>query len=374
MSMQHTRLAGWATVQRSIVLTLFMSLAFVPTPSKAADARTDEAFSKAANEAVDRVAREDGFSGVILVARGDQVLLRRAVGLADRSRNIPNTPETRFPLGSVTKQFTAAAIMLLVEDGKVSLADPISKYFPISKDFVTSPPGWKDVTIKHLLTHSSGITDRSVSQSSSALSFAPGTDYEYANTGYWLLTGVIEKASGQSFGEFLRARIFAKLGMNDTSNMPRASDAVLGYVRSSDGQPQTGEPLDPTNISGDGSILSTLDDMLVWSRSLDTDTVLSASTRAAVFTDYGHGYGFGWRLSPKYGRSLIWHTGLLPGFASILDLFPEEHLTVVAMTNSTAPTGSTATLVIEGKATTFPANASRKLVEEVERLYFGRTP
>ena len=93
-----------------------------------------------------------------------------------------------------------------------------------------------------------------------------------------------------------------------------------------------------------------------------------------MFTDYGHGYGFGWRLSPKYGRNLIWHTGLLAGFGAILDRFPEEQLTVVAMTNNTRPTGSTATLVIEGKETTFQANASRKLVEEVERLYFGRDP
>ena len=114
--------------------------------------------------------------------------------------------------------------------------------------------------------------------------------------------------------------------------------------------------------------------MLTWSRSLDADTVLSDSTRAAMFTDYGHGYGFGWRLSPKYGRSLIWHTGTMLGFASILDRFPEEQLTVLALTNNSAPTASTATLVIEGKETTFQANASRKLVEEVERLYFGVTP
>ncbi len=366
--MKHSCLSAGSDLQRSIWLTLFMSLAFLASPAKSAAALSDEAFAKAANEAVDRIAREDGFSGVILVARGDQVLLRRAAGLADRERNIPNTPGTRFALASVTKQFTAAAIMLLVEDGKISLADPISKYF------AASPPEWKDVTIKHLLTHSSGIGDKKVAQQLPSLMFAPGTDFEYANAGYGLLTVAIEKASGQRYGEFLRSRIFAKLGMDGTSNTAGPSDILRGYRRSSDGRWQGGLPLEPGPGTGEGGIISTLDDMLAWSRALETDSVLSASARAAMFTDYGHGYGFGWRLSPKYGRKLIWHTGAMLGFAAILDRFPQEQLTVVAMTNNSAPTESTARLVIEGKETTFQANASRKLVEFVEKLYFGRDP
>ena len=364
--MKLLRHAARLDLRRTISLTLLMSLAFLAPPAKSAPALSDDAFARAANEAVDRIAREDGFSGVILVARGDQVLLRRAAGLADHQRNIPNTPETRFSLASVTKQFTAAAIMLLVEDGKISLADPISKYF------VKSPPEWKDVTIKHLLTHSSGIGDKNAAHP--ALMFAPGTDYEYSNTGYLLLTDAIEKASGQRYGEFLRTRIFAKLGMDDTSDGAQSRDTVRGYYRSADGRWQGGEPLGLGPGHGAGGVFSTLDDMLAWSRSLDTDTVLSASSRAAIFADYGHGYGFGWRFSPKYGQSLIWHTGASLGFAAIFDRFPVEQLTVIAMTNNSAPTGSTATLVIEGKETTFQANASRKLVEEVERLYFGRAP
>ena len=169
--MKLSRHAAWTTLRRPVWLTLFMSLAFLASPAKAAPALSDEAFAKAANEAVDRIAREDGFSGVILVARGDKVLLRRAAGLADRERDVPNTPEIRFPLASVTKQFTAAAIMLLVQDSKISLADPISKYF------AASPPEWKDVTIKHLLTHGSGMGDRN----GAALLSVPGTDFEYAN-------------------------------------------------------------------------------------------------------------------------------------------------------------------------------------------------
>ncbi len=140
-----------AQVRPTILISALFALSVATAP--AAPASGDAAFMKAASEAVDTVAREDEFSGVILVARGDRILLRKAAGLADRERNIPYTPETRSPLESVTKQFTATAIMLLVQQGKVSLTDPISKYYP------QTPPTWSAVTIKHLLTHESGIRD-----------------------------------------------------------------------------------------------------------------------------------------------------------------------------------------------------------------------
>ena len=125
-------------------------LSFIPT-SSVSSVQTDAEFTRAATAAVDRIEREDGFSGVILLARGDQVLLRKANGFADREHMVRNTPDTKFPLESVTKQFTATAIMLLVQEGKLALDDPISKYY------AGSPVAWRNVTIKHLLTHSSGI-------------------------------------------------------------------------------------------------------------------------------------------------------------------------------------------------------------------------
>src|SRR5215471_5627376 len=193
----------------------------------------DAEFTRAANLAVDRAASEDGFSGVILVARGLQVLLRRAAGFGDRERQIRNTPETKFNLESVTKQFTAAAIMVLVENDRVGLDDPISKFYP------TSPPAWKGVTVKHLLTHSSGISDywvrrpfenypeSQISEFGSPegliqrslkdpLAFAPGTRFQYSNVGYALLTAVIERASGVDYGAFLQSRIFDPLDMSHT--------------------------------------------------------------------------------------------------------------------------------------------------------------
>ena len=383
----------WAALTRRTTLGVALAVLIVSTAT-AAPAGGDATFMRSAERAVDAVEHDDGFSGAILVAHGDQVLLRKATGFSDRERNIRNTPETKFPIESVTKQFTAAAIMLLVEDGKVSLTDPISKHYP------ASPPAWKNVTIKHLLAHSSGMDDYWIRHPEARgalergelfhsyqeiiqialddpLLFGPGTKFQYSNEGYALLTAVVERASGQTFADFLRARIFAPLTMRNTGYGTIPGNLIRGYVRSREGEWKHGDAFDFIRTTGGaGGVYSTLDDLLVWGRALETDKILTASSRLAMFTDYGFNYGFGWRFSPKFGRKLIWHTGGggPEGFAAIFDRFPEEELTVLVMTNNTGLTDSTATLMIEGKATTFPANAARKLVEQIEKLYFGREP
>jgi CubicO group peptidase (beta-lactamase class C family) len=363
--------------------------ALINATALAGPAGSDAEFARAATATVERIEREDGFSGVILVARGDQVLLRKAAGFSDRERNVRNTSDTQFPILSITKQFTAAAIMLLVEDGTVALDDSITKYYP------ATPPAWKDITIKHLLTHSSGIGDRWATDanvvetlrylrangdvvslvSADPLLFTPGSGFQYSNAGYMLLAGVIERASGENYRSFLRNDILAPLEMRNTGFDLRPP--LTGYVRSSAGIVETAQVFDePGGPAGAGSIYSTLDDMLLWSRAWDEGRILSSSSREAALADYGYNYGFGWRFSPKFGRKLVWHTGAFGpgGFASVFDRFPEEKLAFIVMANATGPTGSTATLVIEGKEITFPANAARKVIEEVERLYFGRAP
>lgn len=154
------------------------------------------------------------------------------------------------------------------------------------------------------------------------------------------------------------------------------ANVVKGYVRV-EGELRVGKRQRSDIIAaGAGGIYSTVDDMLLWSLAQGSDRLLSSQSRAAMFTDYGFDYGFGVRFSPKFGRNLIWHTGNDPaaGFASIFDRFPDDALTVVAMTNADSRTNSKATLLIEGKLQTFQAGAMRKAVEEVERLYFGREP
>jgi CubicO group peptidase (beta-lactamase class C family) len=374
----HTRLP--------VLITTIFALLF--TTVYAAPAGGDAAFMKAASEAVDKIAREDEFSGVILVARGDQVLLRKAAGFTDRERNITATPETKFPLASVTKQFTAAAIMLLVDEGKIALDDPISKHY------LQSPAAWKDVRLRHLLTHSSGIEDYWIHRGGFAktgqifrtnnelirlaaadpLGFEPGNGFSYSNSGYALLTAVIERVSGQSYDEFMRSRFFSPLRMRNTGYGKSSEVAVKGYTRSADGDWSAGEIIGLDTLGGFGGIYSTLDDMLIWSRAFFGGKVVSQPSMNAMFADNEYNYGFGWRFAPKYGRRLIWHTGNGSSHAAIFDRFPDDDLTVVVMTNNTSPTKSTATLLIEGKVTTFPANAARKVVEAVERLYFGRAP
>ncbi len=340
----------------------------------------DVGFAGAASAAVERIEREDGFSGVILLARGDKVLLRKAAGFADRERKIRNTPDTKFPIESVSKQFTATAIMMLVDGGKISLDDSILKYYP------EGPATWRNITIRHLLTHSSGFEDRPGLFESrgdfyraiqnDSLGFEPGTGFQYSNAGYSLLAEVVKRVSGTPYEDFLEKRIFGPLRMRNTGFGEIPANVVKGYVRV-EGELRVGKRQRSDIIAaGAGGIYSTVDDMLLWSLAQGSDRLLSSQSRAAMFTDYGFDYGFGVRFSPKFGRNLIWHTGNDPaaGFASIFDRFPDDALTVVAMTNADSRTDSKATLLIEGKLQTFQAGAMRKAVEEVERLYFGREP
>ena len=365
---------------------LFGAIIICVLADSPAAAGGDATFAQAALAAVEKIEREDGFSGAILVARGNQVLVRKAAGFSDREGNVPNAPETKFSLQSVTKQFTAAAIMLLVQDGKLSLDDSVAKHYG------AAPPMWNAVTIRHLLTHTAGIgvpfttedelrfrtyRDAIEIAAGRAPSFEPGARFQYSNAGYMLLTAVIESIAGQPYGDFLRERVFAPLGMHNTGYGAIPGGVMRGYRRH--GVEGTWELLDPVNLDvlgGAGGIYSTLDDMLIWSRALDGNDILSSDSKKAMFTDYGYNYGFGWRFATKYGRRLVWHTGsyYVAGFASIFDRFPEEGLAVIVMTNNSGLTDSTATLTIEGQPVTFPANAARKLVEQVEKLYFGRDP
>ena len=368
-------------------LLVLVLAAIFATNLHAAPVGGDSSFEQAANAAVDRVAREDGFSGAILVARGDQVLLRRAAGFADRERKIPNTPGTKFSIESITKQFTAAAILVLVQDGKLALSDSILKYYP------GTPQAWRAITIKELLTHSSGIDDCSCSPEKGftsyedfirlsepqPLAFPPGKDFLYSNAGYALLTAAVERASGERYADFMTRRVFEPLGLRNTRSGPIPGDVVKGYIRSAVAGRETwrlGHPENLAVMGGVGSITSTVDDMLAWNRALQGDKLLSSASRKAMFTDYGHNYGFGWRFAAKFGRQLIWHTGAYPiaGHASLLDSFPQERLTVVALTNNTGLTNASATLTIGGKPMPFPANATRELVDEIESLYFTGRP
>lgn len=307
-------------------------------------------YQAAVDSVLQNYARDGNFSGAVLVAKDGKVVFRKAYGLADREWRVPNTPDTRFRIGSMTKQFTAAAILKLAEQGKLSLTDPVSKYYP-------APPAWSGVTIKHLLALSSGIADYTAVPGyfglpsrtdlkpeqiiavvqDKPLQFQPGEKWSYSNTGYILLGYIIEKASGVTYAQYLHDDILAPLrldntGYDDTTSL--LSKRAHGYDMR-DGQFVNAPYLSMTQPYAAGSLYSTVDDLLAWQSALIGGKVVSPASVAAMFTDYGFHYGFGQFIETMHGRRMWDHAGGINGFFSILSRFPDDGLTIAVLSNYT---------------------------------------
>jgi len=292
------------------------------------------------------------FRGSVLVARDGRVVFERGYGPANAEWDAPNTPQTKFRLGSVTKQFTAAAVLLLQEQGKLSVQDPVCRFI------APCPPAWKPVTLHHLLTHTSGIpnfTDfpdyvptmtlpspppKTVERfRDRGLEFEPGSTYKYSNSGYLLLGLVIEKASGRSYAAFVSERIFTPLGMADsgyddqTAVLPRRA---TGYEKGADGIRQAAY-IDMSIPGAAGGLYSTVGDMLKWDQALAGDRLLSAASRQAMFTPFKQGYAYGWTVPPPspatFGRRQIAHGGQINGFSTFIARYPDDRVTVIVLGN-----------------------------------------
>jgi CubicO group peptidase (beta-lactamase class C family) len=289
----------------------------------------------------------------LAIVRGGQTVKTAAYGMANLERPTPATPQTVFEIGSVTKQFTAAAILLLAQEGKLAVDDKISRHL---KD---TPASWSGITIRQLLTHTSGLKNytgldgfeltRHLTQAqfiaqiaAHPLDFAPGEKWSYCNTGYNLLGYIIENVSGKSYGDFLEQNIFAPLGMTATAG--RDPGAILparasGYETNRAGQFIVRDP-DVTDVFSAGALASTVGDLAKWNAALDTDGILTAASRAAMWTPVRlnngttHPYGFGWFLQPWQGHANLGHSGSTSGFSASLQRFPEAGLTVILLTNS----------------------------------------
>jgi CubicO group peptidase (beta-lactamase class C family) len=289
------------------------------------------------------------FSGVVLVAKDGKPVFRRAYGLANREWSLSADPETVFRIGSTTKSFTAAAILQMVEQGRLKLNDPASAYLP------DLPRAWAGVTIRHLLSHESGIADyvqvngfiRGPARldltptqlvdlvREEPLQFKPGSDFRYSNTGYVLLGLILEKLSGQTYGDYLAAHVLAPAGLSHTAYdddrqvVPRRA---AGYGLS-DGALKVARPMTTASAYAAGGLRSTADDLLAWDRALSAGQALSSASVAAMFTDYGHGYGFGSFVETRHGHRLLDHGGNLSGFATAFDRYPDDGLTVIVLSN-----------------------------------------
>jgi CubicO group peptidase (beta-lactamase class C family) len=291
------------------------------------------------------------FSGSILVAREGRVLLAKGYGLADRERGVPNTPATKFRIGSLTKAFTAAAVPLLQQDGKLDDDDLLERFIP---DY----PEGDRIFLRHLLSHTSGIANftalpeydeysqhpttllRTIEQFRDLpLEFEPGSRFRYSNSNYILLAYVIEQVAGSTYGEFLRQRIFEPLGMNDTGydhNDPALPEMARGYAFEADsGELREASYIDMTVPGGAGGLYSTVRNLLIWHQALTDDRLLTPASRALMFTPVRNGYGYGWGIQTAFAdRLTISHQGGINGFLSVIWRFPDEDLVIVVLSNS----------------------------------------
>jgi CubicO group peptidase (beta-lactamase class C family)/microsomal dipeptidase-like Zn-dependent dipeptidase len=289
----------------------------------------------------------------VLVLQNGKPIVRRAYGLANLEDHIAAMPATNYRLASVTKQFTATSILLLAEAGKLKLDDPIRTWLP------TLPPATQPVTIRHLLTHTGGLIDYEdfvpdgspqahdadvlrILEKQDRTYFAPGTSYRYSNSGYSLLSLIVEKASGQRFATFLRERIFQPLDMSNTvafeEGVSTVTTRAFGYSQNGGTWTRTDQS-STSAVLGDGGIYSSIDDLAKWDAALYDERLLRKESLALAFapatrTDNPSvDYGFGWRITGE----TLWHSGETMGFRNVIVRYPKRHRTVIVLTNRNDP-------------------------------------
>ncbi len=297
------------------------------------------------------------FNGAALVAENGKVVYKGGFGMANMEWGIPNTPDTKFRLGSITKQFTAMLTMQLVEQGKIKLDGKISDYLPdYRKD-----TGEK-VTIHHLLTHTSGIpsytglpgffanvsrnpykVDEFVKKYASGdLEFAPGTKYSYNNSGYFLLGAIIERVSGKSYEQALKEMILDPLGMKNTgydNHDPLITKRATGYVLTPRGYLNAAY-LDMSIPYAAGSMYSTVEDLYLWDQALYTDKLITAQSKELMYKPFLENYAYGWAVTQASFKvndqpvQVITHGGGINGFATTIVRFPKEKNLIVILDNS----------------------------------------
>lgn len=297
------------------------------------------------------------FNGSVLVAEKGQVIFKKGYGMANMEWLIPNTPDTKFRLGSITKQFTAMLIMQLVEKGKLKLMGHVTDYLP---DY--SKATGDKITIHHLLTHTSGIPNYTSfpgffqtksrdpykpdaflkTFSEMPLDFEPGSKFSYSNSGYFLLGAIIEKVTGKSYADVLTENILVPLQLKDTGydlSGPILPKRAAGYEKQGAGYVNT-PYLDMSIPYAAGSLYSTVEDLYKWDQTLYTDKLLSASAKATMFTPFLDSYAYGWGVSNRKIGNLtdsllvIEHSGGINGFNTIISRIPKDKQLVVLLNNT----------------------------------------
>jgi len=315
---------------------LILTLLLVPHFMKA------QSIAQKADELLTAYSTQHKFSGAVLIAKEGNILFEKAYGYADLGTQRLNTTETEFRVGSLTKMFTSTAILQLVQQGKLSLTDRVSKYLP---QFANGD----QVQIQHLLSHTSGIKgtteapepttlEESVARfRCDSLAFTPGSRFEYNNFNYILLAYIVQKVSGMPFEQLLKTRVLDKAGMTHSGldTKDRKSDVkALGYVTN----PETIAWEEPKGgnvaiASGAGALYSTVGDLYKWSQAISNHVVLPDSVLKKAMKPFQNNYGFGWMTREIAGTTQVGHTGSIPGFIANFMKFPKEDITIILLCN-----------------------------------------
>ncbi len=315
----------------------------------AAQARAHSSFPEQADALMTDYVRGELFTGTVLVARDGKPIFRRAYGAANREWMVPNTVETRYRIGSITKQFTAAAILQLADGNKLALDDPINKYLP------GLPATWGQASIRQLLLHTSGIPSHTLADDSDVklmpvkhtldelidlfknapLNYEHGTKFMYNNMGYVLLGRIIEIVSGMSYPDYLEKKLLKPLNLRNSGYDD--GRVVVGRLAQdyTDGVDDVvkGRFVNMSNVHAAGAMYSTVDDLLAWQQTLIGGKVLRPDSTQAMFTDGGHHYGFGWVVRENLSRKLYEHGGNIGAYSSLLAYYPDDKLSVIVLSN-----------------------------------------
>ena len=334
------------------------------------------------------------FMGTVLVARDGKVVLDKAYGMANVEWDVPNAPNTKFRLGSITKQFTAAAILLLEERGKLKIDDRIKTYLP------DIPMSWERITVNNLLTHTSGIPNFTALAEYNAakgrattvdgtlatlrdkvLDFGPGEKMSYSNSGYLVLGSIIEKVSGQSYEKFIADNIFTPLAMHDSgydSNSAIIKRRASGYIKGPRGYVNAAY-IHMSIPHAAGALYSTTGDLLKWQQALFAGKVVSKASLDRMITPFKNDYALGVTSTLGNGRRVIAHGGGIDGFNTHLAYYPATRTVIVVLSNVNGPVpgalaaqlgalmhGDAVTLTSERKEITLPAATLSKYVGAFE--------
>lgn len=371
---------------------LISALISILIMSSSLHSKTGKNIEEKLDQYINAYVKTNKFSGSILVAQNNRIVVNRGYGMADYGHKVPNSSKTIFRIGSLTKQFTAMAVLMLEEKGRLDLNDPLSKYMP---DY---PEGDK-IRISHLLTHTSGIPNHTelpdfnrerrvydyalhktiATFKNKPLNFSPGEKFQYSNSGYLLLGYIIEKVSGMPYAKYIEHRIFKALKMVDSGYLNPAKiieNEASGYNRS-EGRLIKADYRNLSNAHASGALYSTVKDLYLWDRALYTDKLVKKSSLKKMFTPFKSHYGYGWGIVNIFKRKMVGHNGETEGFRSNISRFINDDTCIIVLSNfEHTPVGKMSmdlAAILFGKKYSLPQTRKKvKLSADILKDYVGK--